>query len=503
MHLSDTKPAPKLRILVVDDNKEFTALIGEVLQKAGYEAIIEHSGNDALDRIRQGPVDLVLLDIIMPDKDGITVAREMKEFYGLNTFVPIILISALHDEKTKIDGLTWADDYLTKPFSFDEFLAHIKAMLRIQQLQKELQRSQTLYQRLYENLPEMCITLDSQYCITDCNEAFCRTLRMEKNRIVGQSIASFFDGNGFRVLRHYLESLKPLQIIEKQVVLPMLQTCETGEAIQAAIKAIRMDEDGAGLIYIIAMQDMTRNIRLEWEQKNARIQLYRTSRLASIGTLASGVAHELNNPLAAILGFSDALLHRLDGKEELDRGEFDQYLRIIVTETLRCRDIVENLSRFARESEPRVEQVSLLECVDSTLSLIKPRMLKSNITLVRTIDPAEIVTTDVQKIGQVILNVLTNALDFSANGGTITIDVENPLGADKYVRVRITDTGPGIPSDALPRIFDPFYTTKEVGRGLGLGLAISHKIMEDCEGGIDISSEPGQGTTVTLEIPRH
>jgi signal transduction histidine kinase len=251
------------------------------------------------------------------------------------------------------------------------------------------------------------------------------------------------------------------------------------------------------------MQDLTHGLKLEWEQKNARMHLYRAARLASIGTLASGVAHELNNPLAAVLGFSDALLHRLDNKETIDHEELDQYLRIIVSETLRCRDIVENLSRFARESESRIQDLPLLECVDSSLSLIKPRAQKKCIVIDCQVPPHVMVKTDAQKIGQVLFNVLTNALDFSPDGAGITLSVENPSGLDRYVRLRIMDNGPGIPGEIMGRIFDPFFTTKEVGRGLGLGLAICHKIMEDCEGAIDITSEKGSGTTVTLEIPRY
>jgi len=248
----------------------------------------------------------------------------------------------------------------------------------------------------------------------------------------------------------------------------------------------------------VAMQDVTQNVKLEQEQKFARSQLYRSARLASIGTFASGVAHELNNPLTAILGFSGAILERIKKEEDLDKEELGQYMSIINAETLRCRDTVENLSRFAREGDVQIRNFTLAECVGGALRLVKAAAAKKQVALVEAIAAGTRVRADLQKLQQAVVYILTNSLDFCGSGNSVSISCENE---GRFVRLKIADNGPGIPADVLPKVFDPFFTTKQVGQGMGLGLAMSHVIMEECNGAIDVTSEPGNGTTVTLDIP--
>ncbi|HUI92608.1 MAG TPA: response regulator [Chitinivibrionales bacterium] len=238
--------------------------------------------------------------------------------------------------------------------------------------------------------------------------------------------------------------------------------------------------------------------KYEEEQRIARAQLYRSARLASIGTFASGVAHEFNNPLTAILGFSSALVERMRKKETVDPDELEQYLGIINAETLRCRDTVDNLSRFAREGDTQIREFPLGECVDGAWKLVKTRAAKKRIEIAVNIPATMRVKADLQKLQQAMVYVLTNSLDFCGEGSTVSISAESDEG---FARVIIADNGPGIPAAVLPKVFDPFFTTKQVGQGMGLGLAMCHVIMEECSGAIDVSSEAGKGTTVVLEVP--
>jgi two-component system, NtrC family, sensor kinase len=251
-------------------------------------------------------------------------------------------------------------------------------------------------------------------------------------------------------------------------------------------------------IRILQRELLVSKNRYEQEQKAARAQLYRSARLASIGTFASGVAHELNNPLTAILGFSSAVLERIKKNESMDKEELDQYVSIINAEAIRCRDTVENLSRFARESEVQTRNFPLRECVDGALQLVKSAAAKKHIALTATVQPQVLVRADLQKLQQAVVYILTNSLDFCPAGSAVAISSEND---GRFVRLNLADNGPGIPADVLPNVFDPFFTTKEVGQGTGLGLAMCHVIMEECSGAIDITSEKGKGTTVTLDIP--
>jgi two-component system NtrC family sensor kinase len=184
---------------------------------------------------------------------------------------------------------------------------------------------------------------------------------------------------------------------------------------------------------------------------------------------------------------------------EINKEELSQYLSIINSETLRCRDIIENLSKFAREREVNIRDFALRECVDGALKLITPKAAKKNIAIVSNIPAPLIARADPHKLEQVIIHVITNCLDFCTKGCIVSISVKNDA---QNISLIIADDGPGIPADVVPKVFDPFFTTKEVGQGAGLGLAISHHIMEECNGTMDIASEAGKGTTVTLEIPR-
>jgi two-component system, NtrC family, sensor kinase len=245
-------------------------------------------------------------------------------------------------------------------------------------------------------------------------------------------------------------------------------------------------------------QDVTQTIKFEKQQKIARAQLYRSARLASIGTFASGVAHELNNPLTAILGFSGSLLERMKHEEVIDKDELEQYLSIINGETVRCSEIVENLSQFAREGEVQILDFGLADCLDGAVKLVKSLAAKKNVTIVKSVSSDIHVRADSRKLQQAIVYVVTNALDFCKSGCTVLIEA---FSADPFVKLCISDDGPGIAPDMLPKVFDPFFTTKEVGQGMGMGLAMCHVIMEECNGGIDVVSEKSKGTTVILEIP--
>jgi|WetSurMetagenome_2_1015567.scaffolds.fasta_scaffold00328_2 signal transduction histidine kinase len=238
--------------------------------------------------------------------------------------------------------------------------------------------------------------------------------------------------------------------------------------------------------------------RYEEERKAARAQLYRSARLASIGTFASGVAHELNNPLTAILGFSSALHERLKKNEAIDKDELDQYIAIINAEAVRCRDTVENLSRFAREGDVQIRDFALRECVDAALLIVKSAAAKKRVVMTAHVPPLTVVRADPQKLQQAAVYILTNTLDFCPAGSAVKI---TSAVDGRFVRLRVADNGPGIPADVLSKVFDPFFTTKQVGQGTGLGLAMSHVIMEECGGAINISSEKEKGTTVTLDIP--
>jgi PAS domain S-box-containing protein len=495
----DNRDRP-ITILVVDDDPKLTFVIGEFLEAVNYRVIICSCGAEALKIVEQQAIDLVLLDIIMPDMDGYMVAKKMKSFFGKDDFVPIIMLTGLTGINEKIAGLENADDVMCKPFSHRELLARIAVLLRIRSLHYELVVSRSQFQFLYENVPYLYVTLDIKGIIQNCNTQFCKKNGLAKNEIVGKRLDSFFHKEDHSTLGQFLKSLGPSPIGDHHAVLSMVPPPGgSPEPLWVSLGGVYVGEGQHGYRAEIVMQDITRSAKLEQEQRDARKKLYLSARLASIGTLAAGVAHELNNPLTSVLGFSSALLSRLSTDETINKEEFLQYLGIINSEALRCRDIIDNLSKFAREKEIRIAPFVLKECVGQALKLINAKAHKKNITFDCDLSESIVVKADSQRIQQVLLQVFSNSIDFCAPGGAVSITAVSDTDS---VVLSITDNGPGIPSGIIPKVFDPFFTTKEVGKGAGLGLTISHYVMEECDGAISIESEEGAGTRVLIEMPR-
>jgi two-component system NtrC family sensor kinase len=247
------------------------------------------------------------------------------------------------------------------------------------------------------------------------------------------------------------------------------------------------------------LQNWARTLEGKVEQRTAEIQrmqqqLIQSEKLASLGKLAAGVAHEINNPLTAILTNSSLLL---DDIPEGDESRED--IETIVNETIRCRRIVKALLDFARQTKPEKRLVSVNEIIENTLRLLQNQLHLNNITAKRNLDPAIPPTMlDSDQIQQVFMNIAINAIEVMAGGGELTFQSKFDE-AGRSVVVTIADTGPGISQDMLDKIFDPFYTTKE--SGTGLGLAITYGIVQGHDGDIRVSSETGKGARFTVTLP--
>ncbi|MBN1757080.1 MAG: response regulator [Chitinispirillaceae bacterium] len=488
------------KLLIVDDNEDASLFLQSLTAEAGFRTAIADCGTRALEVMAEGNVDLALIDVVMPDMDGVEVARRIKKMSG-NDFMPVILVTALCSEADKVKGLKHADDYLTKPFSAEELMARINVLLRIRRLHRELYQSKKRYECLYENFPHLYISIDSKRTITNCNRFFRDIFSVSDEEILGKSIFSLFRVQDRPTLESFLNSftLSNLPSV-KQRTFTALRGSDAAP-LELNLKAVYTGEADDGLSIVIALEDVTEQIRLQEEQRIARQHLYRSARMASIGTLASGVAHEINNPLTAILGFSSALLGRFKQNEPLDPEELKEYLGIIYTEALRCRDIVENLSKFAREGDFAAVRINLHQCVEDAVKLTHSRAVKAGLQVVNNIDKDAAIQGDSNKIEQVFINIINNCIDFCPSGSTVTIENDTMTEASRFCKIYCRDDGPGIAAEILPKVYDPFFTTKEVGMGTGMGLAICYKVLEECNGYIDIQSEPEGGTSVILELP--
>jgi two-component system NtrC family sensor kinase len=233
-------------------------------------------------------------------------------------------------------------------------------------------------------------------------------------------------------------------------------------------------------------------------------QVIETGRLASIGELAAGIAHEINNPVAIMVqeaGWIDDLLGEDDPCSGENLAEITRAVGQIRTQGDRCKEITYKLLSFARKTDPTIREVELNEIVDEVIGLTSQKTRYANVRIETELDPnLPVIQASPSELQQVLLNLVNNAIDaIERPGGTVTVATG---GAGGEVVLEVRDTGKGIPEANLGRIFDPFFTTKPVGQGTGLGLPICYGIVEKMGGRITVESEIEKGTTFTVFIPR-
>jgi two-component system NtrC family sensor kinase len=235
------------------------------------------------------------------------------------------------------------------------------------------------------------------------------------------------------------------------------------------------------------------------ELQVAQAQVIHMEKMASVGKLSASVAHEINNPLFGILMHAKLVLREL-GDNHVDVETIKRHLSVIQAESSRCGDIVKNLLDFARQTGGEFTRHHLNSAVEQVLFLLGHHfeMQQISVTTILMQGDDELVC-DARQLQQAIIAPCINAVEAMPDGGSLTVET---MGDRENVRIRIKDTGAGIPRDILPKIFEPFFTTKEGEAGLGLGLSVVYGIVQRHNGKVDIDSEQGKGTTLTITLPR-
>jgi two-component system NtrC family sensor kinase len=224
-------------------------------------------------------------------------------------------------------------------------------------------------------------------------------------------------------------------------------------------------------------------------------RLVQSEKLASLGKLAAGIAHEINNPLGGVLIYSHLLLE--DSKKDTPAYE---NLKKIVKETSRCKNIVKGLLEFARPREPEMTPADINDCVNKALAIFERQALFQNIKIKKNYSDLPRIVADGSQLQQVFANIIVNSAEAMDGNGILMIRTYLDANSDT-IRIKFTDTGHGIKPEDMPRLFEPFFTTKEVGKGTGLGLAISYGIVQKHQGSIEVRSEIGKGSTFTIILP--
>ena len=358
---------------------------------------------------------------------------------------------------------------------------------RLRQSRDKLYALTELRENLVRSIPVGVISVDREGLIQSINPAQEQLSEVQAAEVEGRSIYEVFAGREdeagvLGMLNNVLSGPRREDLTLSNQATPF--TCEARESYRVRIAPLRNrrgEVDGA----VLLQEDLSERARLQ-------AQLLRSEKLSSVGVLAAGVAHEINNPLTTILGYAKLLLEGL-APEHADRPA----LELVADEARRVQEIVRNLLDFSRQDRgEEVTAVSLGELLERTLSLVAPDLRKRQVEVQKELDSQiPMVLADGRRLEQVFVNLITNAAHAMDGGGTVTLRTGSQEPREAPVWVEVEDTGTGITPEIQVRIFDPFFTTKEQGQGTGLGLAVSHGIITDLGGQIEVRSSPGQGTT--------
>jgi two-component system sensor histidine kinase HydH len=344
-----------------------------------------------------------------------------------------------------------------------------------------LSRIKAFSDTVVENVPIGLFALDNQGRIAAFNNGAESILRLTAADVIGQEASRIIPPELLDEINH---SKSHNHVIEKELECTTVE----GKRVPLEIAASSLkDEDGVFLGNVLLFKDLT-------EVQALRREVARSQRLASVGRLAAGVAHEIRNPLSSIKGFATYFKERYP-----DRPDDQQTADIMIQEVDRLNRVVGQLLEFARPVSVKKQRISLQALLKDSIKLIEDRAARKGIS-VQTQHAAGVDSAwgDPDRINQILLNLYLNAIDAMETGGELKVALSSD-SEDSEIYFRISDTGCGISPEHLPKIFDPYFTTKSTGTGLGL--AIAHNIVDALGGKISVESNPEKGTTFTVALP--
>jgi PAS domain S-box-containing protein len=472
-------------ILVVEDNADLAENLAEILEDEGASVRIARSGAEAEAQAR-APFDVALLDVRLPDASGLALLGELKHAGdGLAEIILVTGNAALEDAIEAVEGGAYA--YILKPFAPDDLANSVERALRQARssrqaaaLARRLEQSEASLRTLVDTVQALLLVLDDEGRVVAANPAVAAVTGVAEADMLGRVwVDSFVPELEREAVRAVVERLRAGErgvLHETRIAAPGPDGAGAERWISWRSSPLTQ-EDGGVWIYASGL-DVT-----ELRLLQRRTQL--AQRLAAVGTLTAGLAHEVRNPL------NSATLQLRLLERRIERGGGDPALRgplaLVQEEIDRLSRLVNDFLGFARPVELQLDEVDLISVIEQVVDLETPAMTERDITLEVDAPGTPVrARIDGGRIKQVLLNLLRNAADAIGRDGRVKLTV----GADeREVRLTVRDTGPGIPEALLGRIFEPFFSTK--AQGTGLGMSISYSII--AQHGGDISVRPGSG----------
>ena len=529
----------KIKILVVDDELVSRKKLQKIMDSL-IECEAVESGEDALRIARsENPPDLILLDIMMPGMDGYEVCRRLKADKKASN-IPVIFVSSENEQEDEVKGLELgAADYITKPFrpvivkarvrthlELKKHHDHLEEMVKERTIEltkaykqlklemeermkaeKALRESEKKYRTLFEDsLEAMNLTQNGR--IVDVNSAWLQMHGFDsKSEVIGMDITNVI----YPVDRRILVSRRQRWSENKDCVYPIRDVRKDGSTIDVEVNSSGISLGGKYFI-LATIRDMTERNRSEREKRRLEERIRHSEKMEAVGTLAGGVAHDLNNVLSGLISYPELLLTEMP-----EDSPYRKYMVKMQKSGEKAAAIVNDLLTLARRGVAVTDVVNLNHNISEYLESPEYEMLKLS-------HPEAQVETNLEPkllnilgspvhLSKTVMNLISNAAEAMPCGGLISISTENryidkPIKSydnveeGDYVVLKVQDNGTGMPPEDLDKIFEPFYTKKVMGRsGTGLGMAVVWGTVKDHDGYIDVQSTEGKGTTFTLYFP--
>ena len=478
------------RVLIVDDNLELAENLKSVLEESGLgvEVTITESARGALDISRPRSFDVAIIDLKLPDASGVDLIAPLR---AISPRIEIVLLTGNATVESAIAALrAGAAGFILKSFAPEDLIVTVEQALA----RAALRRERELYERRYFALANaadvLIVALDADGAVVFFNPMMSHLIGVSEGLAVGQHFAEqWVDGESRRAFESAFASARESEALHE-------------------VEAGMVDHDGAvrrvrwHLSYVgdegLGTPDHVYGIGVDVTAKRAlERRVHSAEALNAMAPLALGLAHEIRNPLNAAVLELHLLGRSIDRlPESAPRESMQRRVQIVESEIRRLERLLTEFLELARPRAPQRESVNLAKVVEEVLQLERVAALRAKVSIEKFLRDDVRVLGDVEKLKQVVLNIVVNALDVMPEGGKLTASMSR---TETEVIFLLTDTGKGIDPKILADVFDPFFTTKPAGTGLGL--AIVRKVVEQHGGRVSIRSKPGEGTTVEVGLP--
>ncbi len=499
-------------ILVIEDNQTLAKSLGEILESEGFHPVIRHTGTAGLDACRRHDAGVAVLDLRLPDMDGLEVLTRLKD---QKPDIKVIINTAHADLESALGAINReAFAYTKKGETLEDLLHHVhrafhayyagysaRLEAEINRRAAELRASEELHRITIENISDPVFITDDAGGFTFICANVWHILGFTADDIRAMGNIAKLTGEG--LFRHE-DLIREGEIRNIEAVM----TDKSGQQRDFLISVKRVAIQGGTILYVC--RDITEHKKALLALKIKEQQLHRAEKMEAVGNLAAGIAQDFNDMLGAIILNTELVMPAVAG------AAHQKALEDVLTTSNRAAGLVKQFLIFSRRTAPVREPVRASALLKEALTLLRPTVPETVAFRYEERCDTDRILINPAEFHQIVINLFNNAVHAMGNEkGEIAVALTNETLAENaaeihpetapgtYVKLLVRDTGPGVPPEHIPRIFDPLFTTKRPGEGAGMGLAVIRGIVEDCGGAVAVSSAPGKGSAFAAYLPAH